>query len=52
VIGRHCIIAGQSGLSGSVTLGDFVILGARVGIRQHITVGNRRPACGAIVGDA
>jgi UDP-3-O-[3-hydroxymyristoyl] glucosamine N-acyltransferase len=39
VIGRHCIIAGQSGLSGSVTLEDFVVLGARVGIRQHITVG-------------
>jgi UDP-3-O-[3-hydroxymyristoyl] glucosamine N-acyltransferase len=27
-------------LSGSVTLEDFVVLGARVGIRQHITVGN------------
>lgn len=40
VIGRHCIIAGQSGLSGSVILEDFVVLGARVGIRQHITVGN------------
>jgi UDP-3-O-[3-hydroxymyristoyl] glucosamine N-acyltransferase len=39
VIGRHCIIAGQSGLSGSATLEDFVVLGARVGIRQHITVG-------------
>jgi UDP-3-O-[3-hydroxymyristoyl] glucosamine N-acyltransferase len=39
IIGRHCIIAGQSGLSGSVTLEDFVVLGARVGIRQHITVG-------------
>jgi UDP-3-O-[3-hydroxymyristoyl] glucosamine N-acyltransferase len=39
VIGRHCIIAGQSGLSGSLTLGDFVVLGARVGIRQHIMVG-------------
>ncbi len=39
VVGRHCVIAGQSGLSGSVTLEDFVILAARVGIRQHITVG-------------
>jgi UDP-3-O-[3-hydroxymyristoyl] glucosamine N-acyltransferase len=39
VVGRHCIIAGQSGLSGSVTLEDFVVLAARVGIRQHITVG-------------
>jgi UDP-3-O-[3-hydroxymyristoyl] glucosamine N-acyltransferase len=39
VIGRHCVIAGQSGLSGSVTLEDFVVLAARVGIRQHVTVG-------------
>jgi len=38
-IGRHCIIAGQSGLSGSVTLEDHVVLAARVGIRQHVTVG-------------
>lgn len=39
VIGRHCIIVAQSGLSGSVTLEDFVMLGARTGIVPHITVG-------------
>ncbi len=39
VIGRHCVIVAQSGLSGSVTLEDFVVLAARVGIVQHITVG-------------
>jgi UDP-3-O-[3-hydroxymyristoyl] glucosamine N-acyltransferase len=39
VIGRHCIIVAQSGLSGSVTLEDFVVLAARVGIAPHITVG-------------
>ena len=39
VIGRHCIIVAQSGLSGSVTLEDFVILGPRTGIIPHITVG-------------
>ena len=39
VIGRHCVIVAQSGLSGSVTLEDFVVLGARVGIIEHITVG-------------
>jgi UDP-3-O-[3-hydroxymyristoyl] glucosamine N-acyltransferase len=39
VIGRHCIIVAQSGLSGSVTLEDFVVLAARVGIIPHITVG-------------
>jgi UDP-3-O-[3-hydroxymyristoyl] glucosamine N-acyltransferase len=39
VIGRHCIIVAQCGLSGSVTLEDFVVLGARVGIIEHVTVG-------------
>ena len=39
VIGRHCIIVAQSGLSGSVTIEDFVVLGPRTGIIPHITVG-------------
>lgn len=39
VIGRHCIIVAQSGLSGSVTLEDYVVLGPRTGIIPHITVG-------------
>jgi UDP-3-O-[3-hydroxymyristoyl] glucosamine N-acyltransferase len=39
VIGKHCIIVAQSGLSGSVTLEDFVVLGPRTGIIPHITVG-------------
>jgi UDP-3-O-[3-hydroxymyristoyl] glucosamine N-acyltransferase len=38
-IGRHCIIVAHCGLSGSVTLEDFVVLGGRVGIIDHITVG-------------
>ena len=39
VIGRHCIIVAQCGISGSVTIEDFVVLGARVGIIPHMTVG-------------
>lgn len=39
VVGRHCIIVAQTGLSGSVTLEDFVVLGAKVGIVEHVTVG-------------
>jgi UDP-3-O-[3-hydroxymyristoyl] glucosamine N-acyltransferase len=35
----HCIIVGQTGLSGSVTLEDFAVLGARTGILPHVTVG-------------
>ena len=39
VIGRHCVIVAQSGLSGSVTVEDFVVLGPRTGIIPHITIG-------------
>ena len=39
VIGRHCVVVAQSGLSGSVTLADQVVLGARVGIIEHVHVG-------------
>jgi UDP-3-O-[3-hydroxymyristoyl] glucosamine N-acyltransferase len=39
VIGRHCIIVAQCGLSGSVTLEDFVVLGPRTGIIPHVTIG-------------
>ncbi|MBL8584570.1 MAG: UDP-3-O-(3-hydroxymyristoyl)glucosamine N-acyltransferase, partial [Rhizobiaceae bacterium] len=40
-VGRGCIIAGHSGLSGSVTLGDFVMLGGRVGVSDHVAIGSR-----------
>jgi len=39
VIGRHCMIVAQSGISGSATLEDFVVLGARVGVNNHVTLG-------------
>jgi len=39
VIGRHCVLVAQTGISGSVTLEDFVILGARVGVNNHLTIG-------------
>ena len=38
-IGRSCVMAGQSGLAGSVTLGDGVIMGARAMVSDHVTVG-------------
>lgn len=38
-IGRHCILAGQVGLSGSTLLEDFAILGGQVGSAGHLTVG-------------
>ena len=39
VIGRHCVIVAQSGLSGSVTLEDFAMLGGAVGLAPHVTIG-------------
>jgi UDP-3-O-[3-hydroxymyristoyl] glucosamine N-acyltransferase len=38
-IGRHCVIVSQCGLAGSATLEDYVILGARAGVNNHVTVG-------------
>jgi UDP-3-O-[3-hydroxymyristoyl] glucosamine N-acyltransferase len=39
VIGRHCVIAAQTGLSGSATLEDFVALGGQVGVIGHVRIG-------------
>ena len=38
-IGRHCVIVAQTGISGSSTLEDFVVLGARVGVNNQVTIG-------------
>ncbi len=38
-VGRHCVIVAQSGISGSATLEDFVVLGARVGVNNHARIG-------------
>ena len=38
-IGRHCLIAGQTGISGSSQVGDFVMMGGQVGLADHVTVG-------------
>ncbi len=39
VIGRHCIIVAQVGISGSATLEDFVVLGGQVGVVGHVRIG-------------
>ncbi len=38
-IGRHCVVVAQSGISGSSTLEDFVVLGGSVGVSDHVTIG-------------
>lgn len=39
-MGRSCIMAGASGLAGSVTLGDGCIIGGGARVSDHITLGN------------
>jgi UDP-3-O-[3-hydroxymyristoyl] glucosamine N-acyltransferase len=39
-LGRNCLMAAQSGMSGSSTLGDFVQIGAQAGLTGHIAVGS------------
>lgn len=38
-IGRHCVLVAQTGISGSSTLEDFVVLGGRVGLNNNVTIG-------------
>jgi UDP-3-O-[3-hydroxymyristoyl] glucosamine N-acyltransferase len=39
IMGRHCVIVGQVGISGSAELGDFVVMGGQSGLVGHIKVG-------------
>ncbi len=40
-IGKHVVMAGQVGLSGSVSVGDYTVMGGKAGIVDHVTVGER-----------
>ena len=40
-MGQHCVMAGQSGIAGSCTLGDFVQIGAQGGLAGHLAIGAR-----------
>jgi UDP-3-O-[3-hydroxymyristoyl] glucosamine N-acyltransferase len=39
VIGKHCIVVAQSGLSGSTVVGDHTIFGARAATTPHVRIG-------------
>lgn len=39
IVGRHCVLVSQVGLSGSCTLEDFVAIGGQTGVRGHVTIG-------------
>jgi UDP-3-O-[3-hydroxymyristoyl] glucosamine N-acyltransferase len=40
VIGQHCLVAGQAGISGSTHLGNGVVLAGQVGLAGHLTIGD------------
>lgn len=46
VIGRHCLLCSQVGISGSTTLEDYVVLGGQAGVAGHLTVGKGAKAGG------
>ncbi|HEV2349430.1 MAG TPA: UDP-3-O-(3-hydroxymyristoyl)glucosamine N-acyltransferase [Terriglobia bacterium] len=37
-IGRHCVIAAQTGISGSTEIGNYVVLGGQCGIADHVRI--------------
>ncbi len=39
IVGRHAILCGQVGISGSSVIGDGAILAGQVGVADHVTIG-------------
>ena len=37
-VGRHCVIAAQTGISGSAEIGNYVVMGGQVGVADHIRI--------------
>lgn len=44
-IGKHCVIAAQTGISGSAEIGDGTVIAGQVGIGEHARIGR-----GAVIG--
>ncbi|KAJ7946235.1 UDP-3-O-acylglucosamine N-acyltransferase [Quillaja saponaria] len=38
VIGKNCMLCGQVGIAGSATIGDYVTMGGRVAVRDHVSI--------------
>lgn len=41
IIGKHCIIVAQTGISGSTRIGDYVVLAAQCGVAGHLVIADR-----------
>ena len=52
-MGRNCVAAAHTGLSGSVTVGDNVMFGGRAGVADHIDIGTgaRLAAMSGVISD-
>lgn len=52
-LGMGCVIVAQCGIAGSTKLGRFVVLGGKVGVRDHVTLGDgvKAVACTCISKD-
>lgn len=46
IIGKHCILCAQVGISGSAVLEDYVILGGQAGLAGHIKMGRGAKSAG------
>lgn len=41
VIGRNCLVMGQSGFAGSTSLGDYCVIASQAGIAGHLKLGHQ-----------
>ena len=48
-VGKNCIICSQSGVAGSTSIGDGVIMGARSGLNGHINIARGTQIAGVAI---
>ncbi|KAI5430360.1 variant 3 [Lathyrus oleraceus] len=41
VIGKNCMLCGQAGIAGSATIGDYVTMGGRAAVRDHVSIASK-----------
>ncbi|KAG0487052.1 hypothetical protein HPP92_009147 [Vanilla planifolia] len=41
IIGKCCMLCGQVGIAGSVTMGDYCTLGGRVAVKDHCAISSK-----------
>lgn len=46
VVGKCCMLCGQVGIAGSVTMGDYVIMGGRSAVKDHVSIASKVQVAG------